>query len=77
MRGKRIKGQRDKGKDLLQVLTKSPSSPSSPSSPHAQCPMPNAQCPMPQFEVIRLQHPSGTCQRKIASHVLIWALPIS
>ncbi|WP_292765275.1 hypothetical protein [Nostoc sp. NOS(2021)] len=43
---------------------------------NAQYPMPNAQCPMPnahaQSEVIRLQHLSGTSERKIASHLLIW-----
>ncbi|QFS47070.1 hypothetical protein GXM_04551 [Nostoc sphaeroides CCNUC1] len=31
-----------------------------------KCPMPN-----PQSEIIRLQHPSGTSKRKIASHLLI------
>ncbi|MBN3874392.1 MAG: hypothetical protein HWQ23_30235 [Nostoc sp. JL33] len=47
--------------------------------PNAQCPMPNAQCPMPNApfpiphsEIIRLQHPSGTSEKKIASYLLIW-----
>ncbi|WP_292774790.1 hypothetical protein [Nostoc sp. NMS9] len=36
--------------------------------------MPNAPCPIPnaQSEIIRLQHPSGTSEQKIPSHLLIW-----
>jgi len=32
----------------------------------------NAPFPIPHSEVIRLQHRSGTSERKIASYVLIW-----
>ncbi len=34
--------------------------------------IPHSPLPIPHSEIIRLQHPSGTSDEKIASYMLIW-----